>query len=286
MGGIGSGWKRSGKRLTAEEVQRVDAIEHGAGVIMRETPTGGARRLGKCEKCGRGVRWLYIVGNATACERCQKLTRASRQLSGTARGELRKDPALLGQALHGAGAYLDSIESGQADENTLREAMRIIEAAAAMPLPAATKTTEAHMITPSNALTSEIISGATVPADASLQMRVVASDVAKTTFLLEKIEKLIEEGTENYINRFGEISRVPLRNDSFCKLLHAYIALSNARAARSGVATQIIENRSESSVSALTEALRRAMTGHHDRDGFSIEDLEAIAEVKPFRPST
>jgi hypothetical protein len=270
MGGRGSGYKRDGKRLTAEQVQKVDAVEHGAGIVTRSTPTGGERRLGACAGCGRGVRFLYIVDGVTACERCSNLTRQSRQQSHTAREELRKHPALLGAALDTANNFIEASAAGAPDVKDWEKAMRILEAApTAVPL------------APADALTSQIIDAATVPDNPTLQERVIMSDVAKTTKLLEHVERLIESEEENLIDRLGESSKKPMRIDSLAKLGHLWVALSNVRAARSGVATEITEKRT-TPTSGLTNAIRAAMKGGRDRDGYSLDELEAIAEGKVF----
>lgn len=96
---------------------------------------------------------------------------------------------------------------------------------------------------PADALSTEVLKAARVPADATLQERVTIVDIAKATSLLEKIEEILASGHENHVGRDGTAQVVPLRVDSAAKLLHAYVALSNLRAARSGVVTSIREVR-------------------------------------------
>jgi hypothetical protein len=270
MGGLSSGWKRDGRRLTTEQVQRVDAITHGAAIVKRETPTGGEKRFGACGICGRGVRYLYIVDCVTGCEKCLKLTRASRQQSHTAREELRRAPELLGRALDTAGTFIEAAEVGVPDLKDFEKSMRILSAGA---------TQSAGPIVPADALTSAIIDAATVPDNPTLQERVIMSDVAKTTKLLEHVERLIESEEENHIDRLGDSSKKPMRIDSLSKLGHLWVALSNVRAARSGVATEITEKRT-TPTSGLSNAMRAAMNGGRDRDGYSLDELEAVAEGK------
>ncbi len=268
MGGIGSGWKKEGgRKLAAEDVTRVDALKYGSGIVTRLTPTGGERKFGICAACGRGVRFLYIVQGVTACEKCNKLTRRSRQQSHTAREELRRAPELLGRALEAADNLIEAGAAGAPDPKEWSAAMRIIQAGAAP-----TTTTA-----PADALTSDIISANAVPPDATLQQRVIASDVAKTTQLLERIETMIESGEENYIDRSGITARVPLQTRSLVQLGNLWVSLSNARAARAGVATSIAADSSPPQ-SSLLSAIRASMKGQRDKDGYSIEELEAAAQ--------
>ncbi len=94
-----------------------------------------------------------------------------------------------------------------------------------------------------DALTSDILKDARISDDATLQERVIAADIARSTELLDKIETVLNDGHENHVDRSGIPSRVPLRVDSMSKLIHAWAALSNLRATRSGVATSIRETR-------------------------------------------
>ncbi len=268
MGGLSSGWKRDGRRLTTEQVQRVDAIAHGAAIVTRETPTGGEKRFGACGICGRGVRYLYIVDAVTGCEKCLKLTRASRQQSHTAREELRRAPELLGRALDTAGTFIEAAEVGVPDLKDFEKSMRILSAGA---------TQSAGPIVPADALTSAIIDAATVPDNQTLQERVIVADISKTTKLLEKIESLIEGGFENHINRLGEVNPVPLQVRSLTQLGNLWVALSQVRAARAGVATAINEQRNGTGGN-LEAAFKAVISGgHRDRDGYDMAELEAMA---------
>jgi hypothetical protein len=271
MGGIGSGWKRDGRRLTTEQVERVDAISHGERIIVRKMPSGGEARFGACGICGRGVKWLYIVAGTVGCEKCLKLTRASRQNAHTAREEIRKEPALLGRALDTAGTFIEASAAGAMAVKDWNEAIRILSAGA---------TQSAGPVAPVDAITSQIIEAATVPDDASIQQRVIIADISKTTKLLSKLENLIESGEESHIDRFGDSSKKPMRIDSLAKLGHLWVALSNVRAARSGVATAISEVRGGASGGNLAAALRESMKGERDKDGYSLDELRAAAEGK------
>ena len=57
----------------------------------------------------------------------------------------------------------------------------------------------------------------------------------------------------------GVVSQVPLRVDSLAKLGNLYVALSNMRAARSGVATEISEARSPNKGESYRETMLRIM---------------------------
>jgi hypothetical protein len=274
MGGKGSGWKRAGKKLAAEDVQRVEALSwvlsHGGPILTRQTPTGGQVRQGVCSGCKRAVRYFYLVEHEAKCERCHGLTRATRQQAHTAKEELRHDPALLVQALEATDKWADDMKNQTGDDAELKAAVRILSAASA---PSSLPPTA-----PRDALTSKLIAQAQVRAEAGLQERVVSSDIASTTALLEKVQAILDDGHENIVNRLGEPGRVPLTVSSLTKLIHAYVAVSNVRAARSGLATEIVASRDEGTgVNALTAALRASMAGTFDKDGNSIDELEKLA---------
>jgi hypothetical protein len=271
MGGIGSGWKRDGRRLTTEQVQRVDAITHGERVVLRSTPTGGERKLGACAGCARACRYLYQIDAKVLCERCHHLTRASRQQSHTAREELRRAPELLGQAIETANNFVEASAAGLPDMKEWSEAMRILSAGA---------TQSAGPVAPADALTSAIIEAASVPNNPTLQERVIMADIAKTSKLLEKIESIIDGGEENYTDRTGVSSKKPMRVDSLSKLGSLWVALSQVRAARAGVVTAISEQRNGTGGN-LEAAFKAVISGgHRDRDGYDMSELEAIAEGK------
>jgi hypothetical protein len=96
------------------------------------------------------------------------------------------------------------------------------------------------------ALTNDILKDARISDDATLQERVIASDISRASDLMSKIELIIDSGEENHVNRKGAAQIVPLRVDSASKLLHCWIALANVRAVRCGVATSIRETREAS----------------------------------------
>jgi hypothetical protein len=282
MGGRGSG--RSGlipqKKQRVESCRRLDAVTHGAGVVQQQMPEGGGvREFGTCPQCRRAVRFLYQPkGKSSACRACLGLTYASTQASGTAAGELLKNPALLSEAFEQAGRWVEGFERGQAEVKDLNEAMRIIEAGGSVGMvpqdePARDETGKAP-------LSSETFENLRVSPDASLQERVIAQDVVRSTRLIEKVESLLAGGVENHVNRLGDVQVVPLRVDSWAKLAHLWVALANLRAARSGVATSIHEQRQGEGEKSLATMLDEAMMRNNwcDRDGYSIEELKAAAE--------
>lgn len=187
----------------------------------------------ECPKCARKVKTLFAPhGAAPACRYCHALINRSKAQSGTTLARVRKSPELLAFALDDAALWIEGKEGGTADAGRFNDAMNII-----------TATNEIASEPKRAALSSEIFEGLTVPDDASLQERVTAQDVTRATALIERVESIIESGEENHVDRLGVVSKVPLRVDSFSKLGHLWIALSNLRAARAGLATTITEQR-------------------------------------------
>ncbi len=121
-----------------------------------------------------------------------------------------------------------------------------------------------------------------LPSDASLQERVIAQDVVKTTELMERVEGMITRGEENHVDRKGKPRVVPMRVDSLSKLGHLYVTLSNLRASRAGIATQIHETRGEAA-SSIAQMIDAALEKNNarDRDGNSFADLKTMAQEKP-----
>jgi hypothetical protein len=159
--------------------------------------------------------------------------------------------------------------------------MRIFEAAEG----AAIVQAQAEAVEPDgHELTAELLQeeARQLPSDASLQERIIAQDIVKTTKLMERVEAIIEGGEETHVNRRGKASKVPLRVDSLSKLGNLYLALANVRAVRAGIATQIHETRGEaaSSISQLIDAALEKSAAR-DRDGNSFADLKSMAQEKP-----
>jgi hypothetical protein len=147
----------------------------------------------------------------------------------TQAAKVRKTPGALTDALNNCGAWLDSVGSGQPQKERFVNAMKTLDILATAP----------------EILSSELLSGVEIPEDATLQQRVVMADVVKATALMERIETMIASAEENYVNRHGETSVIPMRVDSTAKLLHAWTRLADVRATRSGVATSITESRAK-----------------------------------------
>lgn len=84
----------------------------------------------------------------------------------------------------------------------------------------------------------------TPPADdlsfAEVQNIIVRDDLKTATELLERVVSQLESGEETHVNRKGEAQQVAMRPDSVAKLVNAYATLSNLRANRGGIATQIV----------------------------------------------
>jgi hypothetical protein len=176
----------------------------------------------------------------------------------------------LGQAIETANNFVEASAAGLPDMKEWGEAMRVLLAGS----------TPSGPTTPADALTSAIIEAASVPKNPSLQERVIMADISKTTKLLEKIESLIEGGTENHINRLGEVNPVPLQVRSLTQLGNLWVALSQVRAARAGVATAINETRNGTGGN-LEAAFKAVISGgHKDKDGYDMAELEAMAAGK------
>ncbi len=239
MGGFRSGRHRD-KRAQVEDAARLDARKHGAGLV-RQTVAGtdAVREMGLCPQCRRPVRWLYKPqGEEAACRLCHGLIYRSKAENSTIADKVRKAPQLICIALDDAEQWLEGVRQGHSDAGKLSNAMNIISAANSANIVPDAPTKAAP-------LSSETFDGLNVPDDATLQERVIAQDVTRATAMIERIESLIEGGQENHVNRMGEVQRVPMRVDSLAKLGHLWVALSNLRAARSGVATQITEARTK-----------------------------------------
>jgi hypothetical protein len=277
MGNFRSGNRREKKRLV-EECRRLDAIRHGAGTVEVEVLGGDALlKFGVCPQCGRACKHLYEPrGEALACRECLNLTWASNQSQGTATGQLLKNPALLNDAYRRAAGWLEDVAEGQADQREYEQAMKYITAAEGAEIVQA-QTEAAALEAASGDGLRELLEAeaARLPADATLQERVIAADVVKATRLMEKIEQHIESKEENHTSRDGISSKVPMRADSFSKLGHLYIALSNLRATRAGLATQIRESRGEGSKPSMSDSLLEAMlrAGWKDKDGIPMAQL-------------
>ncbi len=261
-----SQFKKAGRRaLTIEEVTRLDALEVAETIVERRTPTGGIRRAGACPQCGRGVKWLYLLDGLTKCEKCHGLQRRVRQENHTLRATVRANPELLGAALDRA------------------EAANLTDARGLESLANATKVFSAAAVTLSPE-SEQILDATDAPSGASLQTKILLNDIARCTGLMDKISGIIEAGQESFTDRTGIATKVPLTTRSLSQLVAALAALAQVRAARSGLACEVIENRA--TVGGTLEAAFKSVIagGHKDKDGFDMRELEAIAQGKVLCP--
>ncbi len=244
---------------------------------------GGVREFGTCPQCRRAVRFLYQPkGKSPACRHCLRLTYASTQTSRTPAGQLLKNPALLAEAYSGAAEWLNGLEEGRPDERKWSAIVQIFEAAEGAAIVQAQAQAAAQ---DGHELTAEFLKAQArqLPSDASLQERVIAQDVVKTTELMERVEGMITRGEENHVNRRGEASVVPMRVDSLSKLGNLYVTLSNLRASRAGIATEIHETRNGEAASSISQLIDAALekSGARDRDGYTMAELKAMAQDQP-----
>ncbi len=246
---------RRPKKTTTEDCRRFEAMDVTHERVTIHTHNGGSRVLGRCPRCDRPTRFLYQPpGQDVACRKCHNLTYTSTQAEHGPRGDLLKTPALLRVAVAGVSKYLDE---GRTDEGLLMDSLKFIGAANELPARSVPAITAAPEVIPPGAALH-------LPDDASLQERVTVSDVVKTTRLMERLESIIESDRENHINRAGEVSEVPLRVDSLAKLGHVWAALSNLRATRAGLVTEIYEQRGggKEKGQSLNEIMRASLKNH------------------------
>jgi hypothetical protein len=130
----------------------------------------------------------------------------------------------------------------------------------------------------------QILDATDAPSGASLQTKILLNDIARCTGLMDKISGIIEAGQESFTDRTGIATKVPLTTRSLSQLVAALAALAQVRAARSGLACEVIENRA--TVGGTLEAAFKSVIagGHKDKDGFDMRELEAIAQGKVLCP--
>lgn len=109
-----------------------------------------------------------------------------------------------------------------------------------------------------------------------LQGRVIVEDVTKSSDLLSRIERQIESGKEHKMTRAGDCVEVEMSVDSLSKLAHAWAALANLRASRSGLAITTIETRDSGKGDDMRERLEAAMR----ENNYIIQTGQTFAELE------
>lgn len=265
-----AGRKRTRTRI--EDAERVFALDyarnHGSAVETRQTPTGDDYETALCPKCNRGARYFFTVEGVTACRKCLNLTYRRESESGTIAEKLRREPALIGEALNTLKGVLDTPNASA--QPGFDEAMKTLSAAAQMQ-PAQPDT-----------------QGATDDVFAEIQTQIVGADLKTTTDILAVIEAQILSGRENYTDRHGLSSQVPMRPDALGKLVSAWATVANVRANRAGLATQITEKRNAGEgPESIRDAINRRLKerGHRAPGFISLEELESAEPLYISRES-
>lgn len=198
------------------------------------------------------VRLLYRYRQRVACITCQNLKHASKHASKLQ--QRAKKPKAIKIALRDGEKWLDGFQQGKKDNRRYSDFIGIIMS-----------TNEHEQITRDDARDFE-----------KLQSRVIVADVVKSSALMAKIEATIAGGTEHKVTRAGDSIEVPLSVDSLSKLAHAWAALANLRASRSGLATTTIEMRDSEKGDDTIERLKNAMRENNWRTqtGQTFAELE------------
>lgn len=241
-------------RARVEDAPRVDALNYcrsnGLPTIKSAMPTGEPFEWGTCPKCEQPRRYLFEVDAATVCRRCAGLVYRSKSESNSVAGRVRSDPAKAeGLALGTMQNALNTNDGAQLDR-----AAHTLEIVVTMP--AAT-------------------SGDAAPDFLGrVQEAVLRDDLAKTSALLERVAARLFSGEETRVDKRGNVDKIPMRPDSEARLIGAFCSLSNLRANRAGLATQMHaaqQDRPESLRDLLTR--RMLEDDHKTPEGVSLREI-------------
>lgn len=248
-------------RARVEDAARVDALqwcrEHGLPTAEKFTPTGEPFEVALCPTCSRRARWFYKTAPDVAqCRRCAGLVYRSKSESNSRAAKIRADPHAAREAMQLMGNALDTNDTAALDEGA--HALQICAT-----------------ITP-----TQPPSDATPQGDlsfADVQNIIVRDDFKTASQLLKRVVSQLESAHETHVSRKGEVSQVPMRPDSVSKLVNAYATLSNLRANRAGIATQIhsTQQQSEEGGESLGDLISRSLaaSGHTTQSGKSMAVL-------------
>lgn len=258
---------RTRTRARVEDVARFDALEfcraNNLPTAEKSTPTGEPFEVALCPTCQRRARWFYQTAPETAvCRKCAGLEYRSKSESNSRASKIRADPHAAQIAMNQISTALDTGDTAELDEGA-----HTLEICATV-----TPTPPPNDAEPQGDLSF-----------AEVQNIIVRADLKTATNLLERVVSQLESAEETHVNRKGEASQVAMRPDSVAKLVNAYATLSNLRANRAGIATQIVaterqrEEGGKTSADLMTEHLAR-----RDREtasGRSMRDLHERYEA-------
>ncbi len=252
-----SGRPRIRERI--EETQRLNAAQWcrdtGRPTVEKTTPDGSVYELGICPTCNQTRRDLFETASGISCRRCAKLIYTTESERNSQTERIKRNPNAAAEALE---TMKNALETGNAP--ALDESAHVLQIAATVP--------------------------ATPPANvevefAQAQAHIVKTDLITATTLLEIVTAQLMSGEESHADRRGNVSQIPLRPDAIAKLVNAFCALSNLRANRAGIATQIVareQTRPESFRDTMIAVMKE--TGHKTQDGHTIEELEEAQKAR------
>lgn len=260
-GNFRSGRPRTRERI--EDARRVDALEfcraNDLPTVQRETPGGELFELGTCPKCEQPRRDLFATDAGTVCRRCAGLSYRSSSESNSVAQIVRRDAEkATGEALE---TMQNAVETGNAVE--LDKSAHVLEIAAT------TTPTTASSATSSDAAPDFL---------ARVQEGVIRDDLAVSSVLLERIAAQLLSGEETRVDKRGNVDKIPLRPDATARLVGAFVSLSNLRANRAGVATQIYAQQ-DTRPDSLREIILRRLS-EDDRQTPEGASLRAILNAQ------
>ena len=254
-GNFNSGRPRTRARI--EDTPKVCALEfcraNGLATVQRETPGGEAFELGTCPKCAQPRRDLFQTEEGTVCRRCAGLSYRSTSESNSVARIVRRDPEKA------TSEALETMQNALETNNGagLHKSAHVLSIAATQ-----TPTTASSDAAPDFL--------------ARVQEAVTRDDLAVSSVLLERVAAQLLSGEETRVDKRGNIDKIPLRPDATARLVGAFVSLSNLRANRAGIATQL-HLAQDARPDSVREIMRAAMndTGHKGPSGLTLAELDA-----------
>jgi hypothetical protein len=244
-------------RDRVEDAQRINAAQwcraNKRPTVEKTTPDGNVYELGICPTCTQTRRDLFETASGVSCRRCAKLIYTTESERNSQIERIKRNPSAAAEAME---TMKNALETGNAP--ALDESAHVLQIAATVP--------------------------AAPPANvefAQAQAHVVTTDLVTATALLEIVTAHLTSGEESHTDRRGHSSQIPLRPDAIAKLVNAFCALSNLRANRAGIATQIVareQSRPESFRDTMIAAMKEA--GFKSKDGHTMDELEALKNAR------